>query len=137
MKNFIDIKQGLTALHTALQSIGTVIDSIPEPSTGGAIDYSTTEVATGEKWIDGKPIYRVVLHSADTGNTATFSASTVTPETIVRADLCFVQGGSYPGVVCNGVDVRMLSDYSITVNVSGSTAPDGRSLILEYTKESE
>lgn len=31
------------------------------PINGGVADYSTTPVKTGQKWIDGKDIYRVVL----------------------------------------------------------------------------
>lgn len=31
------------------------------PSGGGAVNYSTTPVKTGEKWIDGKDVYRAVL----------------------------------------------------------------------------
>lgn len=30
-------------------------------SSGGVSNYSTTAVKTGEKWIDGKPIYRKVI----------------------------------------------------------------------------
>lgn len=30
-------------------------------SSGGTIDYSTTEVDTGSKWIDGKNVYQIVL----------------------------------------------------------------------------
>lgn len=136
MSNFKDFTRAIAGIASALKGINTVVDDIPVPGGGGgSVDYSTDEIKTGEKWIDGKEIYRVVLHADDTGNTSNFSASAVKPETIVRADLCFVQGGSYPGVVCNGVDIRMLSDYSIPVTISGSTAPDGRDLIIEYTKE--
>lgn len=32
------------------------------PGNGGGITYSTTETLTGDKWIDGKPIYRKVIN---------------------------------------------------------------------------
>lgn len=30
-------------------------------SSGGVLNYSTTVVKTGEKWIDGKPVWRAVI----------------------------------------------------------------------------
>ena len=41
------------------------------PGGGGVIDYSTTEQNTGQKWIDGKPIYQKVINDL----TVSFSSS--------------------------------------------------------------
>lgn len=35
-------------------------------ASGGAVDYSTSEQATGQKWIDGKDIYFKVINTAIT-----------------------------------------------------------------------
>lgn len=40
---------------------GDIVGNVIQPN-GGGITYSTTETLTGDKWIDGKPIYRKVIN---------------------------------------------------------------------------
>lgn len=42
---------------TATTTSGETVKTWEEPESGGVPDYSTTEQATGQKWIDGKDIY--------------------------------------------------------------------------------
>ena len=44
--------------------------SVTSNAVANAMNYSTSEVNTGKKWVDGKPIYRITLQSiaGDIGN---------------------------------------------------------------------
>lgn len=56
--------------------VGTIVDydgtsaNIPVGWETLGNDYSTTEINTGQTWIDGKPIYRIVLDITDTNTTS-------------------------------------------------------------------
>lgn len=52
------------------------------PQGGGAIDYSTTEQNTGQKWIDGKRIYQKTEELASEVNITTSAYTGFTPSWI-------------------------------------------------------
>lgn len=49
---------------TATTESGETVKSWETPESGNA-DYSTTEVNTGRKWIDGKDVYTVIIHEVE------------------------------------------------------------------------
>ena len=51
---------------------------------GGAIDYSTTEQNTGQKWIDGKPIYQITV---ELSTAITINANGWTNTTISKTNI--------------------------------------------------
>lgn len=56
---------------------------------GSAVDFSTTEQATGIKWIDGKDIYCITFDRSEqpVGSGGTLDVSTLKIETLVDAAL--------------------------------------------------
>ena len=104
--------------------------------------YSTSEVNTGKKWIDGKPIYRKVI---DFGSLPDTTSKTVAHNIQNLETFTFVHGIVYSSGGC--VPIPYLnpasSEYTITLDItnenvvistamnrSGNTAK----IILEYTK---
>lgn len=64
-------------------------------SSGGGIDYSTTEQNTGLKWVDGKPIYQRTLNPNITLTTTGQSVLTLTDiDMIVEVNPLLVKGGN-------------------------------------------
>ena len=62
----------------AVEVVDEVTDGVMSPVTSNAVadclSYSTTEQPTGGKWIDGKPIYRRVVHTTITASGHTLIA---------------------------------------------------------------
>lgn len=60
--------------------IGAIVNyngtTVPEGYTTVGNDYSTTEINTGQTWIDGKPIYRKVINFGSLPNTSIKNVST-------------------------------------------------------------
>lgn len=123
------------------------------PGNGGGITYSTTETLTGDKWIDGKPIYRRVYEY--TGKSATESVYLDTSlqnsiSTLVNTYGCRAKGSSTTSnlfislpqyTLSAGASGSMDVFTSIIVNTSGvklnianSVAGAKYYVVLEYTK---
>jgi hypothetical protein len=112
------------------------------------LDYSTTAVDTGIKWIDGETIYRKVLtfDAVSTGGTATISTGESAIDTLITlrgAGNSGTAGQVLPlpfahySTVGNNRDLTIsskTSNPSVVVRC-GSTAnlPDGGHIIIEYT----
>ena len=103
--------------------------------------YSTSEIVTGKKWIDGKPIYRKVIDIGTLPNTTTKSVD----HGITNFDLCI----SLVGVVRNSTSrltipsvwndaTETIGIYANGTSVIVSTSKDRSSFsgyaIIEYTK---
>ena len=120
--------------------IGSEIDYTGSSVPAGweeVADYSTNEINTGKKWIDGKPIYRKV-YSGNTPSSsgALFSTSGMNINEITKEEMLVTGSNGHVSVIGIGFD------YSIPLNGSGyysSTALLGRPciLILEYTKTTD
>ena len=135
-----------------------------QPGDGGLPDYSTDEHLTGAAWIDGKPVYRMVIqetiwiqgyasyppetHSFEITNymdTLISVRGTMQPHDWPGFGSTFVV---IPGVISYGnpsgsadahINVREYSGSGITLAISGSY-PAGYvdvTLIVEYTKTEE
>ena len=104
--------------------------------------YSTEEVNTGAKWIDGKPIYRRVktdrLSVSANGETALITVSN--SESIVRMEgFSYTTNGSanIPFNCLNGRLYYRTSDKTIMFNSTISRENVAYTLILEYTKTTD
>ena len=109
-------------------------------------DYSTDEHATGEKWIDGKTIYRKVVDFGALPNNARKSvASGVTNEFIVKIYGIAKSSNDYttlPSAATNSIYTVTLGYDSTNHEIVIYTATDMTGyngyVVLEYTKtESE
>ena len=102
--------------------------------------YSTNEIKTGGKWIDGKPIYRKVVDIGTLPDTTYKSVlhNIQNLNKVLEAKL--VANDSTNNVVCNfgGSEMKVFID-SIDVIVSTSNNFSGYSgyAILEYTKTTD
>lgn len=104
-------------------------------------DYSTTEQATGQKWIDGKQIYfKVVNFGALPNNTSKSVDSGLTNEAILDmkgfANAATV-GTSLPTVTSNNRNAQMYYDYTnhkITIMTADDYSDYSAHVVLYYTK---
>lgn len=69
---------------TAGQNITIDVNNVISASGGSSWDYSTTEVNTGQKWIDGKDIYCKVINSTLTNDITSFNIPNVS--TYIKTD---------------------------------------------------
>ena len=99
--------------------------------------YSTTEMLTGGKWIDGKPIYRRVF----TGLSVSLSSnnfSNVLPQSSVP-NIAFIISakGWYSNTICfNFTEARIQNSYiSVESTYGGSRTID--TFCIEYTKTTD
>lgn len=102
------------------------------------VDYSTTEQATGQKWIDGKEIYRKVV---SLGNLPDSSEKKVSAG-ISGADVIMIEGYYNTGTaVSNLFNITALSNFvynstsdEVIINVSSDLSSVTAFAILYYTK---
>ena len=120
------------------------MNSVTSNAVAEALNYSETEVNTGVKWIDGKPIYRKVFVHEETGSSnPSFDYGTISSfgqlieaKTITvsnSGDTQEVEFMSYRrsrAVISNGI-ATFINEPQITYNV------DKYILIVEYTKTTD
>lgn len=121
--------------------IGTIVtyDGDTVPSGYEEVNsYSTTEVKTGDTWIDGKPIYRKVV----TGNISDGSiAHELTNVNFVNAYGYFIAGsGNFMPLAALRVNYNNYSVgfYVTATNImfdKGADATGTAYITLEYTKD--
>lgn len=115
----IDVKkiEDFESFLGKLDDIATAISNMP---AGGGVDYSTSEVDTGIKWIDGKHIYKITLTGSGSTdyvlpidltdkNVIQYNGIWVDSDNIVRGDPWSTTGTwfrFYIGVIYNGVYVE-------------------------------
>ena len=65
-----ELQQAITELSPVDEVTLNNMQSVTSNAVAESLSYSTSEVATGGKWIDGKPIYRIAFKKviADIGN---------------------------------------------------------------------
>lgn len=117
------------------------------------ITYSTTETLTGDKWIDGKPIYRRVYeYTGKSGSESVYLDTSLqnSISTLVNAYGCRAKGSSTSSnlfiplpqyTLSSGSSGSMDVFTSIVVNTSGVRLNIANSIVgtkyyvvLEYTK---
>ena len=75
----------ITDARNRFEKICSAIASKIGEGGAGGIDYSTSEVDTGIKWIDGKTIYRKVIQTAITDKTTNVDISDLHVDSLVNA----------------------------------------------------
>lgn len=84
-------------------------------------DFSTSEVKTGQKWIDGKDIYCIVFNNT-------------MPEILSTQNVAFDSGIIGANVICKIGDFKNIYDYSVTLALSITyNAINGQMAILNVT----
>lgn len=105
--------------------------SIDADGAISGISYSTTEVKTGRKWIDGKPLYtRVINYTGALDNTAKTLASNIDYIDNVTNAVCIadnVAEGFSPIVV-------WLDNTNLKGRTAGNYASQLLHIVIEYTK---
>lgn len=110
-------------------------------------DYSKSEFDTGDKWIDGSPIYCKVIEddTLATGvNTIVHGITDLGHVLSISGYLTTDSAGDLPlpivaslvnnNITVQGVDATNVSLF-IGTNYAGTYAPDSVALIIKYTKE--
>lgn len=110
------------------------------PIDGGAVNYSTTPVKTGQKWIDGKDVYRVVvtgtvngltyLSIPDTGIDTVIDFSVITDDGAFLTSTFF--GGTLSNLCASSIDTT--SNRVIINNQIGAFNGVKVHVIIDYTK---
>lgn len=75
----------ITDARNRFEKICSAIASKIGEGGSGGIDYSTSEVNTGIKWIDEKTIYRKVIQTTITGETTNIDISQLQVESLVNS----------------------------------------------------
>lgn len=112
---------------------GITIDGSGNAYAYKPINYSTNEVNTGRKWIDGKDIYEkvIVLESAVnvTTNWTDLDISNSDYDVMIHANGLHADGSFYPLIL----DLHN-SEQATTVYAKASASIDVKTLVFEYTK---
>lgn len=110
--------------------LGVLKDWVEDAET-----YSTTEVKTNKTWIDGKPIYRIVLTTTSSITSSSSSwgglettISNLNLERCIYADVAASGGGNFPVQFSATSGFRTYGD---------AVANAGVNIILEYTKTTD
>lgn len=99
--------------------------------------YSTTEMLTGGKWIDGKPIYRKVLKTTAQLNGNTWGWGGLTSNTFADVDTLISCIGS---IIENGTNSYSICCYARKTAgfyLQATSAPANSYFIVEYTKTTD
>lgn len=108
----------------------------------GYKQYKTSEVDTGNKWYDGKRIYRFTIHgnTAATNQSVTFYTLPATPSDIVHIDAFFKSGSVWYPLPWAQYDVNKAANIYIDgakiclAFASGWTGTRQVRVVIEYTK---
>jgi hypothetical protein len=108
--------------------------------------YSTSEVNTGKKWIDGKPIYRKVIHwdtpqynMGTINGVSTASVGLPSMENVIYFDV-LLEGGGYKMNLSTNTSVRTMGfndDFTTFYATTGGTLMNIKDIIIEYTKTTD
>lgn len=104
--------------------------------------YKTSEVDTGNKWYDGKRIYRFTIHgnTAATNQSVTFYTLPATPSDIVHIDAFFKSGSVWYPLPWAQYDINKAANIYIDgakiclAFASGWTGTRQVRVVIEYTK---
>lgn len=108
----------------------------------GYKEYKTSEVDTGNKWYDGKRIYRFTIHGTTslTNASGTFYTLPATPSDIVHIDAFFKSGSIWYPLPWAQYDVNKAANIYIDgakiclAFASGWTGTRQVRVVIEYTK---
>lgn len=121
-------------------------------SVVGNMNYSTTEQKTGQKWIDGKPIYRIAINTHGPSNVGVLEGIYTNENLIANIDTIISINGTSTnstgtsiipvnwwineGFFAVWVDInsrQILAETSVATRLANSKV----NIILEYTKKTD
>ena len=99
--------------------------------------YSETETATGQKWIDGKDVYKKIITGTFSESPASsYSIGTFTEiESILYSNMVFSTEGAIYGKVTNGLLLNTSTGNMVITNVQSSSAGYNYYVEIDYTKK--
>ena len=137
--NLNHIEEGIEAAHNAIDSTNTKLTSLTT--------YSTEEINTGKKWIDGKPIYRKII---DCGALLNNTIKTVAHNISNLDFIIFLNGTSYSSTTGNYFPLPYAADslqaivkiWATDTNIYLQTTADRTDytityVTIEYTKTTD
>lgn len=105
--------------------------------------YSTSEIKTYKKWIDGKPIYRKVIEYTGEIEASTWTSISISSLGIYYVDNLVIKGGylKYPENITESIysysnRVQFLN-YNNNISFYFAASPSKVTLIVEYTKTTD
>lgn len=122
---------------------GMMVGVVSTTDTPFNPDYSTTEIKTGAKWIDGKPIYRKAGYKSTISNSEVILDASLTTSyvdvlitakasTTYHGKMIVSDWNSANECLCLAVDTTGLIQTSNTLHLTDVTG--GLYWIVEYTK---
>lgn len=131
-------KESLVEFTAVLQGL---LDDLFELSPEGLGDYSTTEVETGNEWVDGKAVYRQV-YSGTTGSGASTSVASGTVfDTVITCKIRLNDtsdnhiGTDSQNYASIPLDISIDSSNNFIINHNDATLQNQNYfIIVEYTK---
>lgn len=111
-----------------------------EEQESGALDYSTSEQATGQKWIDGKDIYFKTLNCGNLPNNSSISVpSGLTDATVIKMEAYAVGGSTIPlpylsTETNNKIELSFENDNTVFIRDNADYSTLVAYVILYYTK---
>jgi hypothetical protein len=140
---------GIYSAINAVKPVDTValnnMHSVTSNAVSRAMSYSTSEVNTGKKWIDGKPIYRKVLNI--NGYPATIQTGLTSANEVVGMVCKNTVGGSDDNFVFGGIltnnnvyypwAYQLSSDNTTLSRITSTYSGIVKFIILEYTKTTD
>ena len=118
--------------------------AVTSNAVADGLSYSTDEVKTGGKWIDGKPIYRKTIDCGSLPNTSYKNVNhNITNLDYVIKCYGFARGGNYRMVLpnasantANAVEVYVDNDYIVIQTGNDRSGYNGY-ITIEYTKATD
>lgn len=125
---------------TVYSQVDSITSGVQKPITSNAVaeglKYSTTETLTGSTWIDGKPVYRLVITGIQLGGSSG-AWSTITDTESIRNNIDTLIKGTARRTSDNAT-VGMFNFRKGSTRIEYysvyTTFPNCDQLILEYTK---
>ena len=117
--------------------------SVTSNAVANAMSYSTSEVNTGKKWIDGKPIYKIAFYSETnwSNNTKIGELNNVSAIISISDITCDGSGSRYQNYGTDGTNTSytiVRSNNQVYVNRAGTFINSYPSIvIIEYTKTTD
>lgn len=118
------------------------MQSVTSDAVSRAMSYSTNEVDTGAKWIDGKPIYRKVINI--NGNPATIQTGLTSVNEVINVIIKNTVSGTSDSFVFSGCLnnsnvyypwlYELSPDNTTLSRITGTYSGTVKFVILEYTK---
>lgn len=108
-------------------------------SGGGGMDYSTTEQVTGQKWIDGKPIYQKTFNLTFITNQLDVDLTALSVESVVKIDggVYNLSGSFVPFGYESAVSAYTSTASNIHINNIYSSDRTNGYVTIQYTKTTD